>query len=202
MGYTYAILGSGRQGTAAAYDLAVRGNADSVLLGDVDLALAKSAAKRVNHLSGSGLATAAKVDVANPASVLAALKGVDVFVSAVPFWFNLGLAPLAVKAKASMVDLGGLTSIVRKQLAFHRQAGKAGIAIVPQGGDHNVGPERCAVFAQPPAFILKTALGSGDPQFGLRFAALNVFLGIKTGKMLANNFVLAIALQPFGRCAP
>lgn len=134
MGFRYAVLGAGRQGTAAAYDLAVRGNADSVLLGDVDVRLARSAAKRVNRLAGTNVGSAAKVDVTKHDSVLAALEGVDVFVSAVPFWFNLALAPLAVKAKASMVDLGGHTATTRKELALHRQAGKAGIAIVPDCG--------------------------------------------------------------------
>ena len=32
MGYNYAVLGAGRQGTAAAYDMAKRGNADRVLI--------------------------------------------------------------------------------------------------------------------------------------------------------------------------
>ena len=33
---TYAVLGAGRQGTAAAYDMARWGNADRVLIADVD----------------------------------------------------------------------------------------------------------------------------------------------------------------------
>lgn len=134
MGYRYAVLGSGRQGTAAAYDLAVRGDADAVLLGDLDLALARSAAKRVNDLAGAKVATAAKADVAKPDSVRNALKGADVVVSAVPYRFNLALAKLAVKAKASMVDLGGNTEIVRQELALDPAAKKAGVAIVPDCG--------------------------------------------------------------------
>ena len=34
--YTYLVLGAGRQGRAAAYDLACRGDASQVLLADAD----------------------------------------------------------------------------------------------------------------------------------------------------------------------
>ena len=34
MGYIYAVVGAGRQGTAAAYDMAKHGDAEKVLIGD------------------------------------------------------------------------------------------------------------------------------------------------------------------------
>jgi len=134
MGFLYAVIGAGRQGTAAAYDLAVKGDADSVVLGDIDATAAKAAAKRVNTLSGGNAAKSAKVDVTKRASVLSLLKGVDVCVSAVPYRFNLQLATWAVAAKASIVDLGGNTAIVRKELGLDAAAKRAGIAIVPDCG--------------------------------------------------------------------
>jgi len=134
MAYRYAILGSGRQGTAAAYDLAMHGDADSIVLADLDRGIAQSAAKRVNSLVGGKVTEVVRVDSTRPESVLLLLKGVDVFLSAVPYSFNLNLARLAVKAKASMVDLGGHTGIVRKQLALDAPAKRAGIAIVPDCG--------------------------------------------------------------------
>src|SRR3972149_5634773 len=99
MGHRYAILGSGRQGTAAAYDLAVNGDADSVVLADLNAAAAKNSARRVNTLSGGNAAKAAKVDVTERASVLSSLKGVDVLVSAVPEPFNPSVARWAVAAQ-------------------------------------------------------------------------------------------------------
>jgi lysine 6-dehydrogenase len=132
--YRYAILGSGRQGTAAAYDFAMHGDADSILMGDLNRSAADSAARRVNRLMGEKVAYATKVDAKKPESVLRFLKGVDVVLSAVPYSFNLSLSRLAVKAKASMVDLGGHTGIVRKQLKLDSHARKAGIAIVPDCG--------------------------------------------------------------------
>ncbi len=134
MGTTYAVLGAGRQGTATAYDFAVHGRADEVRLADLDLKRASAAAGRLEALTGKDIATAVRVDVTKGESVLAALKGVDVFLSAVPYPFNLGIAKAAVKAKASMVDLGGHTETARKQLAFDPQARKAGITIIPECG--------------------------------------------------------------------
>ena len=134
MGFRYAVLGAGRQGTAAAYDLATRGNADSVLVGDLSLKAARTAAKRVNDLAGGTTAKPAKVDVTERDSVLRALRGVDVCISGVPFYFNLALAKWALKAEASLVDFGGNTDLARQQLAMNGAAKKAGIAIVPECG--------------------------------------------------------------------
>src|SRR2546428_6227128 len=101
MGYRYAVLGSGRQGTAAAYDFAVHGDADALVLADMNLSAAKAAAKRVNDLAGTTVATAAKADVMKSDSVLHILKGADVLLSGVPYYHNLALAKLAVKAGTS-----------------------------------------------------------------------------------------------------
>ena len=134
MSHQYAILGSGRQGTAAAYDLATYGDADSIVLGDLNRNVAQSATRRVNSLIGENIAEAKQVNVTKFESVLRFLKDKDVLLSAVPYSFNFNLTRLAVKAKVSMVDLGGHTDIVRKQLKFDTRAKKADITIVPDCG--------------------------------------------------------------------
>ncbi len=53
---TYAVLGAGRQGTAAAYDMACWGDARRVILADYDLQVAHRAAERVNKLLGKTIA--------------------------------------------------------------------------------------------------------------------------------------------------
>jgi lysine 6-dehydrogenase len=53
----YAVVGTGRQGTAAAYDMAKWGNAESILLTDYDLERAAHAAEWVNRLMGREVAT-------------------------------------------------------------------------------------------------------------------------------------------------
>jgi lysine 6-dehydrogenase len=134
MKYTYAVLGAGRQGTAAAYDMARLGEAKRVILADQDLSIAERAARRVDHLFGASVAQAARVDVTDLDAVEGVLAGVDAFLSAVPYYFNLDLTRVAVKVGASMCDLGGNTDIVRKQHAFDAEAREKGISIIPDCG--------------------------------------------------------------------
>jgi lysine 6-dehydrogenase len=134
MSYTYAILGAGRQGTAAGYDLARWGDAQRVLLADKDLAIAQSAAEKINRLLGKPIAEARFADAAQAGSVRQVLAGVDAFLSAVPYYYNLELSRIAIDAGASMADLGGNTDIARQQHALDSAAQAAGISIIPDCG--------------------------------------------------------------------
>jgi len=142
--YTYAVLGAGRQGTAAAYDMAKFGRASKVTIGDVDLRQARRAASHVNRLIGRRVAEGVRVDVRRPAQIKRFLTGVDAFLSAVPYYYNLEVAKAAIAARANMCDLGGHTGIVRKQLLLDRKAMDAGISIVPDCG---LGPGMGATLA-------------------------------------------------------
>jgi len=134
MPYRYAILGAGRQGTAAAYDLACFGEASQVVLADVDLTVARAAAERVNALTSQTLTVAQTVDVTDEAAVRTFLGDVDALLSAVPYRFNLVVARAALAAGCHMADLGGNTDVVRAQLALHDQALAAGVSIIPDCG--------------------------------------------------------------------
>jgi lysine 6-dehydrogenase len=134
MNYTYAVLGAGRQGTASAYDMARWGAAKRVVLADRELAIAKQAAGRVNQLVGKQVAEAIQVDVTDLASLEIVLRGVDAFVSAVPYYFNLDITRVAIQVGASMCDLGGNTDIVRQQHALSDEARSRGISIIPDCG--------------------------------------------------------------------
>ena len=133
--HRYGVLGAGRQGTAAAYDLAVRGGAAEVRLVDADAATAARAAQRVDVLAGRRVASGAALDVADRDALVAFLEPLDAVVSAVPFRFNLGVARAAVAAGTSMCDLGGSTPIVLAELELDADAAAAGIAIVPDCGE-------------------------------------------------------------------
>ncbi len=134
MSFVYAVLGGGRQGTAAAYDMARFGDASKVLIGDVSLEAATRSAARVNKLIGKQIAQAHQVDVTNHDQVKAFLDNVDSFLSAVPYWNNPGITRVAIQAKACMTDLGGNTDLVREQMKLSPQAKEAGIAIIPDCG--------------------------------------------------------------------
>jgi lysine 6-dehydrogenase len=132
--YTYVVLGAGRQGTAAAYDMLRWGEAGKVILADADLGVAQAAARRVNELLRSKAAEARQVDARDKGAVAAVLNGADACLSAVPYYFNLGITEAALQAKVSLCDLGGNTDIARQQHAFKDQAAAAGISIIPNCG--------------------------------------------------------------------
>ena len=134
MGIVYAVLGGGRQGTAAAYDMARFGDAKEVLIADINLEAAQKSAARVNGLVGKEIAKAHQVDITNHPQLKAFLSKVDSFLSAVPYWHNLTITKAAIEARACMTDLGGNTDLVREQIKFNPQAKEAGIAIIPDCG--------------------------------------------------------------------
>jgi lysine 6-dehydrogenase len=134
MSFTYGVLGGGRQGTAAAYDMAMFGDAKKVVIADVDEAAAGASAKRVNRLIGSGIAEGVALDVTNQSQLVAFLEPIDSFLSAVPYWLNPAITEAAIQARASMCDLGGNTDLVREQLKLDPAAVKAGVVVVPDCG--------------------------------------------------------------------
>lgn len=134
MGYKYAVLGSGMQGTACAYDMAKFGDATEVILADVDLEKAQKSADRVNALLGKEIIKAKKLNVTDEDALVSLLTGVNSFLSAVPYQFNLAVAKAAIKAKASMCDLGGNTDVVLNELKLSNSAKDSNITIIPDCG--------------------------------------------------------------------
>lgn len=132
--YNYLVLGSGRQGTAAAYDMARWGAAQRVILADQDLDVARTSAERVNQLVGSQIAFPLQVDARDPGSLAKTFQGVDACLSAVPYYLNLDITRLAVEMGVSLCDLGGNIDIARRQHQFDEQAKAAGISIIPNCG--------------------------------------------------------------------
>ncbi|MCK5559889.1 MAG: saccharopine dehydrogenase NADP-binding domain-containing protein, partial [Thermoplasmata archaeon] len=116
MSYRYAVIGAGRMGLAAAYDLAKFGDPQEVLILDIDLGLARETVERFNNLVNNKVASAAQVDINNSDHLETILEGVDSIISAVPYSYNPALTELALKVGAHMCDLGGHTGIVRQQL--------------------------------------------------------------------------------------
>jgi len=132
----YAILGSGRQGTAAAFDLHRFGEAEVIFMTDVAPSQAKRAAERVNRLTGVDVAQSMELDANDPERVAEFMRrnGVDAFLSAVPYFMNLGLTHAAIQAGSGMTDLGGNSNVVFDQLDRTEEAAAAGISIVPDCG--------------------------------------------------------------------
>ena len=131
---TFAILGSGMQGTAAAYDLAKFAQTEQILMGDSSLEQAKLSADRVNGLLGSDYCEPHQVDAMDPKKLAEFLHEVDVVVSCVPYWMHPHIAKVAIETMTDMVDLGGNTEITWETLDLDDAAKEADVTLVPDTG--------------------------------------------------------------------
>jgi lysine 6-dehydrogenase len=119
---------------AAAYDLAVFGDAEEIRLLDIDMRVAEAAADRLNRLVGRNVAAAAAVDAGDIRAIARYMEGVSGAISSVHYVYNLAVTKLAIEKKICLTDFGGNTGIVRQQLDLDSQARAAGISIVPDCG--------------------------------------------------------------------
>lgn len=134
MSYRYAIIGAGRQGLSAAYDIGRFGEAEAILLYDIDSQMAESGADRINSLLDTNIVRGHGLDASDPAQLQKALAGVHSTLSAVPYPLNPLITKIAIESGSSLCDLGGHTETVRAQLALDSAAKKAGVTITPDCG--------------------------------------------------------------------
>ncbi len=128
------VIGAGMMGWAAAYDFVRNEHVEAVTLADTeDLRLTEKVV-RIKALTGSGKISGIKLDAADPASVAKVMRGHDGVLSAVPYFFNLGLTKAAIEAGCHFADLGGNNTVVRQQFALDEQARTAGVSIAPDCG--------------------------------------------------------------------
>lgn len=131
---TYSVLGSGMQGTAAAYDIAKFGDAGCIRMGDVSLEQAEKSCRRVNELIGEAICEPHQVNALDPVNLGAFLKPATVVVSCVPYWMHPKIAKVAIEVGTSMVDLGGNTDVTMETLKMNEEAFHAGVTVVPDCG--------------------------------------------------------------------
>jgi lysine 6-dehydrogenase len=124
------VLGAGLQGSACAYDLLQNPEVTEVRLADLNISqlpafLSEYAGKRL---------IPTRLDVRDREAVLAVMRGSAATMSAIPYYFNLDLATLAVEAKTNFCDLGGNTEIVLQQKELDAKARAAKVTVVPDCG--------------------------------------------------------------------
>lgn len=134
MTYAYCVVGAGRQGIAAGYDLLVRGNAARVVLADSNPAAATGAAKMLQQLVAGAVVESATVDAADRRATAALLEGFDVALGSASWRLNENLTDAAIDAGTDLVDLGGNADVVRAQLARDQAARDRGVTVVPDCG--------------------------------------------------------------------
>ncbi len=131
---TFGILGSGMQGTAAAYDLAKFAGPARIFVGDVDTKQAHRCADRVNALAGDLICEPVAVDGLDPASLADFANKSDIVLSCVPYWMHPKVAAVCIDTMTDMVDLGGNTDVTMQTLDLDVKAKEADVTIVPDTG--------------------------------------------------------------------
>jgi lysine 6-dehydrogenase len=123
------VLGAGQQGSACAYDLLTR-TEHEVVIADVDVMRLPDFLRP--HLGGR--LSARQVDARDRAAVRETMQGVAATMSALPYYFNLGMAVAAIDSGSHFCDLGGNTDIVLQQKELHRRARERGVSVIPDCG--------------------------------------------------------------------
>ena len=106
--YNYIVLGAGRQGTAAAYDMALWGDASRVVLADINWEAARKATDRVNALLDRQIAEPAQVNVSDPQDLARKLEGMHACLSAVLYVYNLDITKTALESLSIFVISVGI----------------------------------------------------------------------------------------------
>lgn len=133
--YRYAVLGCGRQGAAAAYDLACRGGAGTIRLIDADRRAAEKVADWLRvHLPAPPQLELQTGDASDATALTSALAGIDVTISALPYRFNLLALDAAAAAGSHFCDMGGQTEILLQQLTRAARFRERSLAAIPDCG--------------------------------------------------------------------
>jgi lysine 6-dehydrogenase len=125
------VLGAGRMGYGAAYDLIHNSpDVEAVTIADFHLEKAKEAAAKI----GTDRISARQIDASNYAEAVELMRGHDSVISCVNYWYNESLSRAAIETGANFCDLGGNNYVVDEQLALDADAKAAGINIIPDCG--------------------------------------------------------------------
>lgn len=139
-------IGAGLQGIATALDLAWNKNIDKITLADFDLKRAVEVAEICNKRYGNRI-NPIKCDVSDFDSLVELIKGYDVVINDVNYYWNCHIMEACLKARANYIDIGGLYVETIKQVKYDQQFKDAGLlAIIGIGGTPGV-TNVCAAWA-------------------------------------------------------
>jgi lysine 6-dehydrogenase len=124
------VLGAGRMGLAATYDLAHSRGVERVTVADVDEQRVREVAGRV----GRDHVMARHIDVGDRPAVVDLMRGHGAVISCVTYKWNLSLAEAALEAGSNFCDLGGNNAVVDAELALDARAREKGLRIIPDCG--------------------------------------------------------------------
>ncbi len=137
----FLVLGAGKQGSAAAFDLCRRDAVEQVILADLSV---DEVPPFLRDLPESKLATRT-LDASDATALRDAMRGTDAVLNALPYYFNLPVTAAAIECGVHSCDLGGNTAIVEEQQQLDGAARAAGVSVVPDCG---VAPGMVNILAQ------------------------------------------------------
>ena len=123
------VLGAGRMGLGAAFDLAAQPDVDEVTVADIDGARARRVAEQVGPK-----ARALQADVSDQRQAIELMRGHAAVLSCVVYKLNAALANAALAARTNFCDLGGNNDVVAEELELDAEARREGINIIPDCG--------------------------------------------------------------------
>ena len=124
------VLGAGRMGHGAVYDLVRQPDVERVTIAD---AVAERA-HLVAANAGNGKAHPVHLDVTGHGDVVELMRGHDAVLSCVVYKLNEQLARAALEANTNFCDLGGNNDVVDAELALDGEAKARGVNIIPDCG--------------------------------------------------------------------
>ncbi len=133
------VLGAGRMGAAAAWDLARQPGVTLVRVLDRDLPKLAALEHGLGRLLATQRGDHARVetepcDLDREPSPVARLRGFDVALAATDYRHYAGLTAAAIEARVHLCDLGGNNGVVRAQLAMSDAAARRGVSVIPDTG--------------------------------------------------------------------
>lgn len=161
MSKKYGILGVGRQGKAAAYDVAKFGDAELIILADMNEKNIKAEKKALSKTFLGEIRTVALGSGFDGNGILNVMKDCDVCVNALPYMYGVEVAELAIKAGCDVCDLGCDTEIVKKQKQLFDLARENKVTIVPDCG---LAPGTSTMLAMAVFNEIVEEQGSGPPE--------------------------------------
>jgi lysine 6-dehydrogenase len=127
----FLVLGAGLQGSACAYDLLQSDAVRRVVLADLRT---DTRPAFLQTLRSDPRLELVHADARDSNALRELLQGVDSCLNALPYYFNLEVATLAVSAGVHYADLGGNTAIVFQQLQLDEIARAHNVSAIPDCG--------------------------------------------------------------------
>ena len=127
----YVVLGAGLQGSACAFDLLRNDTTERVVVADLNV---DSLPPFLEGFRDDPRLETVALDANDEDAVRRVLDGAVACMNALPYYFNLDMARLAIEAGAHYADLGGNTEIVSKQLELDERAKEQGVSAIPDTG--------------------------------------------------------------------